>query len=139
MVDGPLTDAEVWACVEHTLRQVILPALPADQEWARAATVQLVGLVRYAATRPPGGDVAERRRAELVEALGAVEGNPLVPAGGEPADRVAAALVAAVGDTGEDAQQIRAVLRPVVVAHLDEEVAVTGPLVDAFRGRLDES
>jgi hypothetical protein len=29
-------------------------------------------------------------------------------------------------------------VRPVVVRHLDDELAVTAPLVAAFRGRLDE-
>ncbi len=50
----------------------------------------------------------------------------------------AAALAAAVADDGPAGDEVRAVLRPVLVRHLDDELAVTGPLVDAFRGKLDE-
>ena len=47
-------------------------------------------------------------------------------------------VVAAVDDDGADGDEVRAVLRPIAVRHLDEELAVTGPLVAAFRGQLDE-
>jgi hypothetical protein len=33
---------------------------------------------------------------------------------------------------------VREVLRAVVVRQLDEELEITGPLVAAFRGQLDE-
>jgi len=33
--------------------------------------------------------------------------------------------------------QIRVLLRPVIVRQLDDELRVTAPLVDAFRGKLD--
>ena len=36
------------------------------------------------------------------------------------------------------ADEIRAVLRPVLVRQLDDELAVTAPLVSAFRGVIDE-
>jgi hypothetical protein len=49
-----------------------------------------------------------------------------------------AALAAAVGRDDAAADEVRAVLRAVVVRHLDDELAVTGPLVQAFRGQLDE-
>src|SRR5262245_5010217 len=50
---GSLSDAEIHRAVAATVFDVLLPAIPADAEWARAAAVQLVGLARYAAQRGP--------------------------------------------------------------------------------------
>ena len=52
-------------------------------------------------------------------------------------DGAGRALAFAVGRDDEHAVEIRSVLRPVVVRQLDEELATTAPLVEAFRGRLD--
>jgi hypothetical protein len=134
------TEAELWRSVEVTVRDVLLPAI--SDEWARTAAVQLVGLARYAASRP--ADRTTERARELTAALDALAGNRLVDAhwragaGGDPfvaAGRVLAAAV--VLDHDPAADQVRAVLRPVVTRHLDDELAVTGGLVPAFRGRLD--
>jgi hypothetical protein len=135
-----LDDAELWRCVDATLTNVILPAVADGEDWARAATVQLIGLVRYAAGRP--ADASAARHAEVVDALTALAGNPLVDWDGSADDssvQAAAgrALAAAVGRTDADADAVRAVLRPVLLRHLDDELAVTAPLVDAFRGKLD--
>lgn len=134
---GPLSDAELWRCVEHTLRQVILPALAEHEEWARASTVQLLGLVRYVQRRPrsPSG-----RASELAAVLDELTANELVAehAGGSVEERVAAVLAAAARRDDAAATQVRRRLRPVVIAELDDELAVSGALVDAFRGRLDE-
>jgi hypothetical protein len=48
-----------------------------------------------------------------------------------------AALAGAVGRDDAAATEVRAMLRSVLLRHLDEELAVTSPLVAAFRGRLD--
>lgn len=135
-----LDDAELWRSVDATLTNVILPALSTDEEWARAATVQLIGLVRYAARRPD--DPSTTRRAEIAAALDALDGNPLVDWDGQPDDAsvqgaAGRALAAAVGRDDADAEAVRRVLRPVLVAQLDDELGVTGPLVNAFRGKLD--
>lgn len=135
-----LDDAELWRSVDATLTNVILPALPTDQAWARAATVQLIGLVRYAAVRP--ADATADRTAEIAGALAQLSGNALVDWDGTPDDvavQAAAgrALAAAVGREDSDADAVRSVLRPVLVRQLDDELAVTGPLVNAFRGKLD--
>lgn len=137
---GRLDDAELWRCVDATLTEVILPAIADGEDWARAATVQLIGLVRYAATRP--ADVAEERRAELAGVLASLAGNPLVDWDGDPSERsvhgaAGRALAAAVGRDDTAAAEVRAVLRPVAVRHLDDELALTAPLVNAFRGKLD--
>ena len=136
------TDAELWRCVESTVLDVLLPALPDEQAWARAAAVQLVGLVRYASARPP--DPTADRVAEVAATLHALSANEIVAAvwDGDRAERAVmtaagAALAGAVGRRDAPAHEVRALLRPVVVRHLDEELAVTSPLVAAFRGRLD--
>lgn len=143
LVTGQPTAAELWRGVEATVRDVLLPALTDD--WAHAAAVQLVGLARYAQRRP--ADPTGERAAELAAALDSLGHNVHVAAHWrgddvvEVADvlaAVAAVLVAAVDDDGADGDEVRAVLRPIAVRHLDEELAVTGPLVAAFRGQLDE-
>ena len=139
---GALTDAEILRSVETTVLEVLLPALRADAEWATATAVQLVGLVRYAATRSP--DRTPERVDELAALLRTLGDNEIVAASwdGDPsADAIMAAvsavLAASVSRADPAAQQVREVLRPVVVRHLDEELAETAPLVDAFRGNLD--
>ena len=134
------TDDQLWRGVEHTVHRVLLPAI-AD-EWARAAAIQLIGLARYAATRPEGR--VEDNAAALAEVLAALAANPIVagtPRASESVTDVFAAvgavLASAVGDDGPDGDEIRAVLRPVVARQLDDELAVTAPLVPYFRGHVD--
>lgn len=134
-----LTDAQLWRGVEATVRDVLLPAIHDD--WARAAAIQLVGVARYAQRRPDDSTVAQV--AEVAEVLQRLAANPLVqqPASAGADDVLAAAaatLVAAIGDDGAAGDEVRAVLRPVLMAQLEAELAVTGPLVNAFRGKLDE-
>jgi hypothetical protein len=136
-----LDDAELWRCVDATLTGVVLPAIGDDQAWARAATVQLIGLVRYAASRP--ADATAARTREVAATLTQLAANELVDWDGEVADSTVSAaagraLAAAVGRTDAAAEEIRAVLRPVLLRQLDDELAVTAPLVGAFRGVLDE-
>jgi hypothetical protein len=137
---GRLGDAELWRCVDATLTNVILPALAEGEDWARAATVQLIGLARYAAGRP--GDVAAERRADLAGVLASLADNPLVDWDGDPSEAsvqgaAGRALAAAVGRDDGAADEVRRVLRPIVVGQLDDELAFTAPLVAAFRGKLD--
>jgi hypothetical protein len=138
-----LTDAEILRSVEVTIREQLLPALPADQAWARAVAVQLAGLVRYAIRRGPDATVA--RIDELADALTSLSHNDLVSAAwaGDRSQRAVMAamsevLVAAVTRADGAADEVRAVLRPLVVRQLDDELASTAPLVDAFRGKLDD-
>ena len=134
------TDDQLWHGVEHTVRDVLLPAI--DDEWTRAAAIQRVGLARYAATRPPGR--VDANTAELARVLATLSGNPLVARVPRASDSatdvfaaVGAALAAAVDDDGPDGDEIRAVLRPVVTRQLDDELAVTAPLIPYFRGQVD--
>ncbi len=138
-----LTDAEILRSVEATVREQLLPALPADQAWARAVGVQLVGLVRYAMRR--GADRTQERIDEVADVLASLRHNELV-AGVWDGDRsqrpvmaaAGAALAAAIVRDDAAGDEIRSVLRPVVVRHLDDELAATAPLIDAFRGKLDD-
>jgi hypothetical protein len=135
-----LTDAELWRSVEHTLREIVLPALPEGEAWARAAVVQLHGLVRYAALRP--ADAGQARSAELADALESIRTNELLEWDGSTVPEVVAAaagraLATAVGRSDAAAEEVRRTLRPIVVRHLDDELASTAPLVAAFRGVLD--
>jgi len=135
------SDAALWHGVEHTVHRVLLPHI--SDEWARAAAVQLIGLARYAAARSPGridNDVAE-----LIVALDSVAANPIVAANQRtsdtPGDVLAAVgqvLAAAVGDDSAAADQIRRVLRPVVLRQLDDELAQTSPMIPYFRGHIDD-
>lgn len=134
-----LTDAELWRGVEFTVLNVLLPTI--DDEWARAAAIQLVGVARYATRRPD--DETAPQVAEVAEVLTRIARNPLVtqPVDGSPHAVMTAAgsaLAAAVNDDGPDGDEVRAVLRPVLLRHLDTEFDITGPLVNAFRGKLDD-
>lgn len=134
-----ISDADLWRGVEFTVRNVLLPAI--DDEWARAAAIQLVGVARYASRRPD--DRTAEHAAEVAAVLLSLVQNPLVvqPIDASPQAVLAAAgatLAAAVADDGAAGDEVRAVLRPVLLRHLDEEFAITGPLVHAFRGKLDD-
>ena len=137
-----LTDAEIHRAVAATVRDVLLPALRDDADWARAAAIQLIGLTRYAAGR--SGDHTEARVAEIGHVLAALAGNALVEEAwnGDRSQRAvmaAAGAVLAAAVARDDAAARAAVdaLRPVLVRQLDDELAETAPLVNAFRGRLD--
>jgi hypothetical protein len=137
-----LSDAELWRAVERTLREVLLPAIGDEHQWPRAVAVQLAGLARYAAGRPP--DQSAARAGELRAVIAELGTNAIIgqmPPDASDADvfEVAGrALAAAVDRDDDDARQVRTVLRPLLVRQLDDELAVTSPLVDAFRGRLGD-
>lgn len=139
---GQLDDAELWRCVEATVRDVLIPALVDDADWARAAAVQLVGLARYAGHRPIS--LGKNRVDELSAILDAKSNNELVAkhwrgndASASVMDVVGRILAEAVVRSDPDADEIRRSLRPIVVRHLDEDLVLTSPLVNAFRGQLD--
>ena len=137
-----LADAEIHRAVAATVRDVLLPALREDADWARAVAIQLVGLARYGAER--SGDQTVARIAELAGVLDALAGNELVDEAwnGDHSQRAVmgaagAVLAAAVGRDDDAARAAVGALRPLLVRQLDDELAETAPLVDAFRGRLD--
>ena len=138
-----LTDAEIYRAVHTTIVDVLLPAIGDDAEWARAAAIQLAGLARYAERRAV--DRTDARVAELADVLAALAENELVAEhwdGGRSQRSVmgaAGAVLAALVDRRDlAAVEARRALRPVVVRQLDEELAETAPLVEAFRGKLGE-
>jgi hypothetical protein len=138
------SDVELWRCVETTVRDVLLPAIADD--WARVVAVQLVGMARFARTRP--GDQVPDRVAELSALLDGLTANPIVAAhwpaaSTDPATVLAAVssvLADAVGAADDDAAaEVRGVVRPVVVRHLDEDLSVTDMLMPYFRGKLPDA
>jgi hypothetical protein len=136
------SDGAIVRSIARTLADVIRPALRGDRRadpYARTVAVQLAGVARYAAARP--ADPAGTRRAELSAALDSLGANPIVLgcAGDDPDGVASAALVACIGRVDRDADDVRATLRPVLVGHLDDELAVTAPLIVAFRGRLPDA
>lgn len=141
MVREP-TDADLWRSVEVTVRNVLLPSLADD--WARVAAIQLIGLAEFARTRPE--DPLDDRVAELATVLDALGDNPIVaahrPASAEDAAAVLGAVSAILADAvarQDDAgDEVRARLRPIVSRQLDDDLAVTGPLMPYFRGQLPE-
>ena len=92
-----------------------------------------MGSVKYA-TALPGSDNAERHQRELAEALKAV---PWAPAGlaatdDSPEGRASALLAWADGHRGVEADAIIASLRPLLLKHLDEDLASGMPRIQGF-------
>ncbi len=137
------SEAAILVSVARTLRETVMPAIddsvaPVDA-YVRATIVQLIGIVEQASTRTVGSD--SQRSRELTRALDHLASNPIVVGGpaGDPFATAARALVDCVGRTDAAADEVRAALRPVLVAQLDDELAQTICLMDAFRGRLGDA
>lgn len=138
-----LSDAEILRSVEQTVREVLLPALPEDGDWARTASVQLIGLVRYALRRGP--DRSALYRDELLVALDSLSSNGIVSelwngsrTQADVLEATGAVLARSASDDSPDSLEVRNVLRPIVIGQVDQELAETSPLVNAFRGKLDD-
>jgi hypothetical protein len=136
-----LTDSELWNSVEHTIRNVLLPAIPDDEEWAQIAAVQLIGLARYARNRDP----IAHDPTELIATLHRLAANPIVAANWQSIRNevdldatLGAILAGAVGDDGPDGDEIREQLRPLVVKQMRAELASAEGLLPYFRGQLDQ-
>ena len=162
---GRPSDDALWASVIATLRDVIIPAV--DDEHARLAAIGLVGLAGYARRRE--SDPTAIRVDELADALDALAANPIVAphwqfgASRRPASVMAACsavladAVAAIDATGavdaitavdavhvddalrDAADRARDALRPLLLAHLDEDLATELSMLDAFRGKLPDA
>jgi hypothetical protein len=137
------SDDQLWRSVEATVRGVLLPAI--EDEWARVIAVQLAGMARLALTRPP--DPTPARADELAAALDALAANPIVAAHWTASERDPAGVFAAVGSVLADAvgrqdaagDEVRGELRSIVSRHLDDDLAVTAPLMPYFRGQLPDA
>lgn len=126
---------------DEAVQAAVLPTLRAVHDadggsWAHSTIAQLAGLLHHVAHRPLP---AAGRVDDLVGALAELGANPLVPPDGPPYGRASAALAGAVGRDDVDARAVRAVLRPLLVTELDDELASTAGLIDAFRGRMPDA
>lgn len=141
---GRPTDAALWHSVVSTLRTVVLPDV--QDPFARNAVIQLIGLALYALGR--GDDPSANRVEAIAMALDSLVTNPLVaPQWPVSGPRLAATvmevastvLTAAVGHHDADADAVRAKLRPLLIADLDEDLTGTIVLLNAFRGKLPDA
>lgn len=144
---GRPSDDALWASVIATLRNVILPAV--DDEHARLAAIGLVGLAGYARHR--GSDPTSIRVDELADVLDALAANAIVAphwSAGALRDRatvmaacsaVLAAAIDADDAQSDEVEHARAALRPLLLAHLDEDLASDIAMLDAFRGKLPDA
>ena len=139
------TDEQLWICMSETMRSDILPCL--EDPWARVALIRLIGLAEYAPKR--GDDPTDQRVGELVHCIdqlaarysGIKEQLPSQWPSDDAAtvfDLSSRLLVDAVGDTSEQAESLRSELKTLLLAQLDEDLAVTGPLIASFGGLLNE-
>ncbi|MBT4492120.1 MAG: hypothetical protein HOC70_02680 [Gammaproteobacteria bacterium] len=139
------TDNDLWHCMSETMRSVILPTI--DDPWAKIALIRLIGLAEYAPRR--GDDPTKQRTRDLAGCVDALVAKfkPLqqtLPADwpGEGATTVldfcSKLLTDAVGDDSAQSQAVRDELKPLLLRQLDEELAVTSPLIVSFAGGLNE-
>lgn len=130
------SDEALWVSIEDTLRDVILPSL--TDEFARLSAAQLVGLAEYARRRRD--DPRDARSIELTAILNDMSSNTIVAANWPQHDLSAclsAILVAALTRSDPDGDEVRQRLRPVVVAHLDQDLSASSVLGRPFRGGLN--
>ena len=130
------SDESLWVSVENTLRDVILPAI--TDEFARLSAAQLIGLAEYARRR--GDDPREPRSVELAAILDQMSSNAIVAAHWPHDDLnacLSAILVDALTRSDVEGDEVRERLRPVVVAHLDNDLLASSVLGRPFRGGLN--
>lgn len=117
------------------LRDVVLPGL--TDEWPRSCTRVIAGALEYAIGLLRE-DRTVRHRVQLDEVLARLaQGAPaelaaIASGEGSPFERSSAALVWSREHDGPDAERVRELLHPVLVAQLDEEAAAAEPLLTAL-------
>jgi hypothetical protein len=134
--DGQLDTASILASVAETLRAVVHPAI--GDPYVAGVVAQLIGLVDLARTGTH--DPLPERTAALEAVLHSLAGNALVAPhwpGSDAWSAASAALVATI-DANDDAAatEVRAALRPLLIAQLDADLAEHMPLMDGFRGKV---
>ncbi len=140
------TDTQLWRCMSETMRSVVLPRL--EDPWARVALIRLIGLAEYAPVR--GEDPTPGRVGELVACIERLadrhpelrEHLPSAWPARDPVevlDLCGQLLAGAIGQTTAAAESIRAELRPMLVAQLDDDLSGTAPLIAAFGGQLSDA
>jgi hypothetical protein len=139
---GRPSDAALWSSLTATLSHTVLPTI--EDPHTRQVVIQLAGLAAYGRDRP--ADPTVERAGELAVVLDelAEEGNRVVvqhwsAGAARDVDAVLQActevLAAAATADGIEEEQAQERLRPVLVRHLDEDLADEDVLIAAFRGR----
>lgn len=135
------TQSQLLKGAIRTLEDVLMPELSSD--WARASALGLAGQLRYAITRSEQDSLAVQDL-ELTERLNALfDAHPdlaEVVVDVETRDdesfdlraRAARLLVHALGRESADAVAIREQLRPLLRAHVGQDLGETGPMLQAF-------
>lgn len=125
----------------RTLEEVLMPELATP--WAKSSAIGLLGQLRYARARADGDDLAEQNAAlqrclaglssefselrKIVEAA-ATSGD----ASRDLREQAGKLLVFAVGNEGAATDAVRERLRPLLVEHLQRDLAASTPMLHAF-------
>jgi len=135
------TCAELLESAIRTVEDVLTPELASD--WARGAAIGLVGQLRYALARE-AGDTLDAQDTELSDCLEALANEfpaisvalSEVPKSGDVSwdlrEQAGRLLVFALADTGDAGDAVRARLRPLLVAHVSQDLVQSGPMLQAF-------
>jgi hypothetical protein len=125
----------------RTIDEVLLPEL--QTTWARNSASGLLGQLRYALAREASDSLAAQD-AELASCLeGLLEEYPelreaasAIAASGNASwdlrERAGRLLVHALDNDAAAADAVRARLRPLLTAHVAQDLAETGPMLQAF-------
>jgi hypothetical protein len=130
--------------MSETMRNVILPSI--EDPHVKLTLIRLIGLAEYAPSRV--ADPSERRINALVSCIDRLaashaEIKQQLPAQwpsrdeGVVLDLCSKLLAGAVGDKSATAQAIRAEIKALLLAQLDEDIVDTDPLISFFGGQLN--
>jgi hypothetical protein len=135
------TPSQLLQSAIRTIEEVLMPEL--QTQWARSSAMGLVGQLRYALARGEGDSLAAQD-AELEGCLEALLGefpelrelsSAIEPSGNASWDlreRVSRLLVFALDNQAPAAAAVRARLRPLLTAQVLQDLAETGPMLQAL-------
>ena len=125
----------------RTIEEVLMPEL--ETQWARSSAMGLVGQLRYALAREECDSLA----AQDAELKGCLEGllaefpelrelSSVIEPSGEASrdlrERASRLLIFALDNQAPAAAAVRARLRPLLTAQVLQDLAETGPMLQAF-------
>ena len=135
------TPSQLLQSAIRTIEEVLMPEL--QTQWARSSAMGLVGQLRYALAREKCDSLA----AQDAELEGCLEGlldeflelrelsSAIEPSGDASWDlreRASRLLIFALDNQAPAAAAVRARLRPLLTAHVLQDLAEAGPMLQAF-------